>query len=628
MVQRWDKLRGGLTGGIRSGWSRTVRFVSAQFSRGRVNRLQALFPALETGPIDLHSSARILEQRFLAIGKDLEHSTQLSNALVARGESLVNLAVGKAEGEAELHCAVEVLNNPLGFLDEFQTYSGGLITSLRECEAALQIVCQLRPVMESAVVPLKFVQTLFRVESAALKAEEYAMFIGLAQDIEHLHNQVAQTLEEQFHNLETARAVILKLITRLQLQVDDHHRFVAEKKNAVQQSLANLRRILEASQKRDFNFRQTTQVVNEHITRAVVYLQFQDITRQKLQHVESALEKLRARCGELPRASRKQANELLCDFHEVARVQVSQIAAILQDLTEAEAEIRGALASIAQDAGRLDDKCLALQGLDGNSAAEDGMVQVLLDVTNEIRNLMLSTVNMQAEVYEAIRPLSGLAANFTGGLRQLSSNIRLIALNAQVHAAQIGSGTGLEVLSERTCNISDEANAVNDQAASQLHALVSALERIVTECGSLSQRANVQLEWLNSEGQHLEQRLHAYRDRTLAVFQEVGGLAKQLREQLDQALHDAEFAAAADEHLDRVRTALQAVVDETRQAHDDQSVKQPSRAAELPDHYTMASEREVHLAALKSNSPAVAPSRGEPVLAGAKPTSDDNVELF
>lgn len=631
MLQSWEKVRqqfGTWTRGCTSLLEAGVEKLGFR----RTARVQELLADLETAQHELQSACQRLERRFLVISEDLQKSSRLSDALVLRGETLVSLAVGQTNGETDLHNAVRVLNEPLAFLKEYDASSAELVERLPRCEAALNAVCKLRPVMQGAVVPLKFVQTLFRVESASLPPEVCAMFTGLAQDIEQLYNQVSQTLDEQFTNLETARATIQRLVGKLQAQVQSHQHFVTDKKDAVDRSLRNLEQILQASQERDFRFSKSTRGVCDAVNHAVVGLQFQDITRQKLEHVAAALAKMQKCCDDLASARGASAREILQFINQTSRIQLHQLQAVLTDLQSAETTIRSATETIATDASKLDANCLKLDGLGGNSAAEDGMVQVLLDVTGEIQGLMMSTVKLQLEIGEATRPLNGLASNFTGGLRQLSRSIRLIALNAQVHAAQIGSGTGLEVLSERTCHISDEANAVNERAAAQLTTLSTTLEQIATDCASLGARSSGQLEALTLEGGRLEKRLHDYRDLTLGVFQEVTELALRLREHLATAQENTAFAAEAADQFARVQAPLLELVSATDKFAIGIDAGAANQAGQLSAHYTMESERVVHEAALGAPSVEGKPARTKkPAPAAALAdtgVADDGVELF
>lgn len=608
-------------------WSQLWDYSGHRLGFGGTRKVRDLSDELQAGVLALHTLAEDLEHRFSAISRDFQTSSELSQKLVHTGETLVHLAVGRIEGKSDLREVVGDLRKPLEFLVECDERSQELVDRLPDCSNTLDEICRLKPLLQSAVVPLKFIQTLFRVESAVMPPAVCAMFTGLAQDIDHLHGKLSQTLNEQFIQLENARKAIHDLSTRLNGQVKQHKRFVTDHRDKVESSLEELDRMLRASQERDFRFSKTTQGVNNAIGQAIMSLQFQDITRQKLEHVDSAMVSMRERIGKVARGPWKEVCDNMHYLHQTARIQLGQLDAVAADLNSAEEGIRSAMANIQSEASNLDDDCLKLDGLDGNAAAQDGMVQVLLDATSDIRRLMETTVSIQREIQTAVLPINGLMANFTGGLREHARGIRLIALNAQVHAAQIGRGTGLEVLSERTCHISDEANAVNERAASQLQLLSTTLEQISTQCTQLNDQAAGELSKLTTESVRLESRLHEYRDRTIAVFQEVNELAVQLRQHLETASEQISFVEQASTAFGRVVRPLQALVEVTKHF----GAGEGRITEQLVHNYTMASERDVHLAALQllpdARSESVVTekdvrSNAEPVL------STEGVEMF
>ena len=86
----------------------------------------------------------------------------------------------------------------------------------------------------------------------------------------------------------------------------------------------------------------------------------------------------------------------------------------------------------------LDQECLLLQEFKEVSAAADGTIQVLLEMIEDVRRLTATALQVTTESRRQLEPFGALAARLTGSLEQLSYEMRLIALNVEIQAVQIG----------------------------------------------------------------------------------------------------------------------------------------------------------------------------------------------
>ena len=539
-----------------------------------------------------------LEKNFLQIIEALDAQGRMSESLVAQSEKLLGYVTGSVGGDVELQKAIDLLGQPLGFVRSGHERTSRLIERLKHHQSQLENVGRHEAVLNGTVAPLKFIQTLFRVESATLPAEVQGIFTGLTKDIENLQTRVTDIFGEQFQSLASARFTIRELIGRLAEQTARQERVSREKQELIGSSLEALRADMRENQNRDVRLTRTSRSVHETIGRIVTGMQFQDITRQKTEHVLAAVAEMDERFSAMRGGSGRAASaEHLRFLREAARLQIGQLESIRADLAGAEAQIRASFDRLAADATEIDQECVNLGTFKSVSAAEDGMVQSLLNIVAELRLLIAGTVAVQQEAYETIKPLGGLASNLTGVLRQLSVNIKLIAINAQIQAAHVGQGTGLEVLSERTSAISDEIYRLNEKVGIDLDGMVAGLEEVVAEFRSLSDTGQEQRRLLAEEGAQEELRLHAYRDATLQCFISVGSSAGELEQSIRATLASVRFGALADQMidplLDALRDVLRAVEDSGVAARhpDDQRLTR-----HLTANYTMASERAVHAA--------------------------------
>lgn len=622
-------------------------------------RLAPELSAVESGRTGINEVGVGLENHFLQVGSNLEQLATLSDGILTAGENLIRLATGQTDGDHHLHGAIDVLYPPVRVLDECLNRSAAVISRLCEHQALITDIRRLESLMDDIVAPLRFIQVSFRIESAVLDPEARGVFVGLTHEIEQLYQQVVGLFAEQFTSLANAHRQIDALVTRLGPQIKAHQQLVDRKKALIEKTLDDLRHALEENQNQDVRLVGAAHSLKAAVAKVVNAVQFQDITRQKLQHVDEALTGIRERINDPAfgqgRRRGDAAAELGSFINEVGAVQLAQIASVQKELRDAEQSIGDAFSSILHHAGQVDEECVLLRNFKTSSVEVDGMVQVILNTLDDLTGLVNDTLIIQSEVSATLTPLAGMASNLTGTMSRLSQSIRLIALNAQIQAAQVGMGTGLEVLAQRTCNLADEATNANGRAAEGLDRLIAGFDALGAECKSLEDSVGGQQRWLEVEGSSVKTRLHRYRDRTLESFSELGNMVETTRKMAQTALDGLPFSATTCSQLDPLVSAIEALIERTAELHLPAPGRHDAGAVPLHSNYTMASEREVHLAVLaqRGSRPAVNGAEAEapaelptgpgllaaepsPVVATAEtskapaaaPGLGDNVELF
>ncbi|MDX2186335.1 MAG: hypothetical protein SFV32_05345 [Opitutaceae bacterium] len=542
-----------------------------------------------------------IEEQFVKIGNSLEQTATTSRTLIRESEEMVAFVIGANGGEQHLNETLKVLESPMGFIDDCLAKSSRLVTRLRHHEAQLNAVRGLEASLNNTIAPLRFIQTLFKVESACLPDSVQSIFVGLTKDIEQLHQKVAEIFSEHFLSLARSHNVILGLIERLEGHVSKHAAAVNDKKRLIQSSIDTLQHDMADNSQRDVRLATASRAISEQASRIVSSIQFQDITRQKLEHIGAAIISLRERILSLSADGvdyeSPEAQGNLYYIKESCSLQATHLLTVLEDLTSAETDVRDAMQSLRDRTQELDSECVSLKHFKSVSAAEDGMVQILLDIVASVRVLVSETLQMQEEIYETIRPLGGLASNLTSTMRSISSNIKLIALNAQIQAAHTGEGTGLEVLAEATCRISDETYQFNENTAADLDAFIWGLENIITECKAVCDAGRGQVTLLDSDGKAAESILHAYRDATIGAMLQVGQTTEAIAVHCDEGIAECCFKRIATKHVE----ALFASLHELFESCDALLLGPPSeeqlrQTEHLKPNYTMASERAVHSA--------------------------------
>ncbi len=582
---------------VLSSWASAI---SAFFHLGQRRRISKLRNHLVTSQAEIESFASTLERRFVAIGVRLDQLSDASDRLLASSECLAKLTIGEHQDRSVLATATHALQTASRQVQTqeqvSQEFARSLANHLEEISKARRHEAALR----SCVAPLKPIQTLFRVSAAGLEADAQGTYASLAQEIDQLNEQVSALLAQQFQSLTDYRTRISHLVQRIHDTNESQHKALAEDTEQLTGSLSSMQSALMQSQGRDLRLSAAARACREQVGHLVMAMQFQDITRQKLQHIETAFRRIAESLADVSLDDATAA-----DMHATASVQLAQLDTVERELQDAEAKMTLALARLLERVEELTGEGRQLRQAPTLIASDLGVVAQLLASFGRLRRLVENDAALRTEAHQALDPLAGLASNLTGAMRDVSLRIKFIALNAQIQAVQIGKGTGLEVLSQHACHISDEVAHLSEQAAVELDALITSFTALVTSCRELHQQAIEQQSWLGSEGTVLEGQLVNFRSAGEEQLEAVARLGEELRVQLAAARGELGFYEDAAASFTLLREPLSALAELTEHAA---SLGHPAGGLteELQGHYTMASEHAVLAAALGGTATATA----------------------
>ena len=488
-------------GGLVAGWRARILPRPASLAAASAN--------LKNSANELHQVSGALEKRFLATGAAMEQLAGKGVIFVQLSEKLLNTATGRVGGSGLFFTAMHVVETPLQFLNDSHTSTRALLQRLQHANNRIDEFINIQAELQRTIAPLKYIQTLFKIESAPLGENVQAMFGALTLEIEKLHDQICELFTTKFLELREIQRTVRQVIGELQTQTDNLWDGISREKSQIDQSLAKLQHELLENQQREPRISRVGKEINQDIQRIVIGLQYQDIINQKLQHTSAALtqieEQLAAAAGP----------ELL---NQSCRLEAGQLEAVRQDLAGAETAVKSGVKNILNRLVSADSQCLSLAEFEQLTTSADGMVQVLFDVFETLRNQTAATAASSAAAFDKLRPIGGLASDLTRVVRDFSQRIHLIGLNAQVQAAQVGNGGALEVLSARTSEISRATTQISESVARHLDQLVADLAEGVKELEALQNEAIKQQSTLANEGAAAESSLHALRDDVIGTL--------------------------------------------------------------------------------------------------------------
>lgn len=585
------------------------------------------FELLRTQQTDLATLGKHIEAQFLRISSDLEKLPGESDALVSHSEKMLRLAAGTEKGEPTLETTLGLLKNPLDYVENYHVTTLRFLNTLRQAVEQIDRLLMAEENLQRTVAPLKFIRTMYRVESAALGSAVQGMFLALTEEIQVLQQQVNETFAAKFDALRSDQESLKRLIGRLDQQAGDQGKKMREKRDYLAKAMQDLRTDLEANRLKDLKLTQVTQAISNQVGRLVFSLQAQDVIGQKLAHVLEALENMEEKFSASVDLEDSQTTEILTAASYLSKasvVEAAQLKAVADNLRETDAALCSALDEINTQSKAIDKDCLALDEYENITVSPAGLIQTLLDSLGEVATMVRDAAASSKDAFESISPMGGQATNVTGTMRALSAQIKLIALNAQVQAAHITSGTGLEVLAAQTALIAEDTGRISEQIAGELDAFTKHLDELVKAFDTLREQGIESEQRWKEISAVQEKELHAYRDEALGELNFIGEASKRMRDLVQAMRNRVELKSLADDRVEAPAQTLETI----------QALLQPLVHAN-PEHdtevtytrsYTMESERQVQEQAV-TNSGAPSNPVAIPAEAAADAVARDRLKL-
>lgn len=592
---------------------RPLDFVRSVWSRPWRRSARSLRPEQVRATQNVNATLARLLPRFESICVVVGEKTELlqsgSASLVKDCETLLHIASGRDGGDSLAQETLAILRDPLAYLDFCQQQQTALIQVIGRCEQQTFAMLAVRSRMETTLAPLTYLTTLFKIESARLDEDLRDTFVTVTTEVDRMRQLVNDTFNKNAELLANAHSTLASVRQNIEREFKENLAHVTERRRQIDEAIATLDRQLAENSRRDIQLHTHSRGIATEVSQIVHGLQFQDIVQQKCDHILSALA---AWDAQPPAAA-------------AIRLQALQLEGAASDLASGHGTISGGIERIGSHVDKLDRSSQHLEEFQGMVAASDGMVQRLLDAISEVHEMIRAMATLTERTHESVRPAAELAGSLTSTLVELATNMRLIALNAQIRSVQIGAGTGLEQLASRTAEISREINAVSEETAADLGSLRQGITEMLSTFEEFRRRGDEQLGQLAQNRVGAEANLHALRDRAMDSVRHIGETAKQLHQSADALLSSIAPIPDLRDDLLGAGASLHSLVRD-----DDFSTSSDADLAAESARYTMASERSTHgrvtgvvtAAVATGETEFFAPSPPAPVAAAPRPPSE------
>jgi len=586
----------------------------------------AIGPAIET----LRRMAGTTEDEFLQIGSRLNSFYQRSTDISAMANQLVEVVSG--DNVVSLTSRMmSMMEGMADYLDNARSRSNDSCRTLENVQILLEKLSEPLVGFQKMNKTLRMLSISTKIESSRL-GELGSGFVNLAMDVENLSHQV----NEKSSAILAHRQL---LVTMISDNVTDVHSTGADQDTKVKTILydteANLLELVSVNE-RCSQFGSTAAAVSADVTNSisdvVTSMQMHDMTRQQLEHVVEALERLSTELNTVSASDdgNSQLRRVIVEAGDVCELQDAQLRFASGELYSAVCTIIDNLHDIAGKQSAIAQESAAITGTADSTGPSfvEVMSQGMAAVTAVLTSCAWADRNMTATMKKVAQTIDEIAA-FVADIEAIGSEIELIALNSQIKAALTGSeGAALGVLAEAIKRLSDEAVRQTDSVAETLSEIHAVTAHLLVDAENDEDQLGIRVEGMQDELSEILRTMGRMNSEMLSILSALNEQVFSLTQDVEQTTTVVDVHERTKAMADGVLGDLELIVAQSRRI-EPASSEFKANLRHMEERYTMESERHIHeaLARKRSGQAALA------VQSVAKAAADDsefgdNVDLF
>lgn len=581
------------------------------------NNLPALLPRL-AGVI------KDREEELLGLGSTIFGINSKANTFSATASSMAS-----SVGEGALHAAIGELQSRA---DEAKAVFSS-VSSTEQLQGMSEVLGLIRGLDQAMAQFFNMVQTLkvleitTRIESARLGSAG-AGFTTLADDVRALGKIIDEHTEKISEHSQLLMNQVASASERGKKQIESQNRIVEEMFTELFAGISELEDMRNHSAALVQELAKGSRQVTESMGQVIASVQFHDITRQQVEHVEEILDQAVREIG----ARAKDDGELGLGawVRDVLQLQAPQLRQAQEMFSGAVNELIDNLRSIGLGIEDLHGKITAVAYAD-----RKGGMSILDAIRHHISDVMNAMRTTSGHISETSRTMSHMAetistvSNFVHGIEDIGAEIELIALNARVKAAHTGDqGRTLGVIAMEIQNLSVDARNRTGTVAEILNRISTVAERLST----LARTSDVSemVDGIQGRFETVLDQLAGLDDELGKNIAHLSDLATELVAQISSVTSSIHFHELVSDQLLSLEKEITVLKDRfTPFSATLDTARQPEKLREQLSRYTMDSERLVHLSVLGHHGDTH--DDGEVDLFGDNDVElfgDDNVDLF
>lgn len=368
--------------------------------------------------------------------------------------------------------------------------------------------------------------------------------------------------------------------------------------------------------------------ISKSISEIVSSIQFHDITRQQIEHVNEVIASMNEGCKRIKMSSEEHAIVELCILRDTSELQSTQINYANEELYNAVTSILSSLRGVEKSVSEmlsLSNSLFFEHGGSRNYSFKTMKNELLIIMNGLIKNVTIG-VELAASIKSAVNVIDELSVS-NSEIEEIGSEIELIALNARVRSARTGTdGSALGVIAEAIQKLSFVAKKQTMQASGILSDINDATNRLRINTSQEKRKTNIEeLSLFSDKIKNMLIKLFEMENQEMEFLEKIKTNVYKLRNEIGHTLNEINIHEKVKIISQQIVSLFDEVVAQIELFPNVVANKKYSTNS-IKKIYTMHSERKIHENFINGKSSSI----NKMTIINTENESEfgDNVELF
>ncbi len=566
------------------------------------------------------------ENDFISIGSYLR--TFLNESKVITNASITSVKVLSedlfSKGIIELEELLHQLNSYLNrFNNEINTDKEDLNVILENCALIYDEVSQFRNIVKQ----LKILGVSTKIESERLGSRDLG-FMALANGVETL----SEVIDKKSTEIKKQSAFLIAEINSIIKNLTKIEHVQSEQSELILNTTSSAIEIFRSKNSKCCHIlngiSESSEDVSINISEVVTSIQMHDITRQKFEHVNSAVELIGEKTNANLHIEENELIENLYQTKDTCYLQAAQVQDANSEFCKSVLAIIDSLRIVEESVTRMFEFSneLFITNIQSSGGSFLEMEEKLSFILDElIKNIKLST-----ELSRSIIGIINIVERLTkviSEIEELGAEIEIIALNSRIRSIRTGNeGLALSVISEAIQNLSIRTKELSSKINLFLRKINVAAIKLKNSSSEEIRKINSdELTSFDVEIKSLLDKLQISEKDEASSLETIKIKVANLKNSITELLSNLSIQEKVNHISNKCIDLFGEIIKEIELLPEIESVNKINIASHL-NLYTMNREREIHESLLSESkySPIKTNNRNK----SAKNDFGDNVELF
>ncbi|UCG78285.1 MAG: hypothetical protein JSV21_00135, partial [Nitrospirota bacterium] len=535
------------------------------------------------------------EGDYIDIGMKLREYYERSGNISEFASAVAELMSGeKISGAiADLKEVIKSINI---FIEETDRRSGERIEALQTAFGMVDGVKAPLIDLKAIVKNMGYLSLSTKIHSSRM-LDEGSDFIVLAEDIKKLSELIGEKSVAMKNDLGALSDSIEKALTKIKETRANHSDRLRKVIKATSAIVDSLDKTFRSAAERTEGVKRMSDGLSEKIDEIVEAMQYHDISRQKFEHVATALGNIIDLADAGMNSGEAAELDLALNVRDVSELQMSHLALARDEMLDSVRTISVNLKDVSSDCIDLLKEIRKIAGTDsGNDGSIVSQMDEGLNSASDALDILARNNIVVRELSTTMHTVIDAVDHITAFIRdmdEIESEIEVIALNASLKAAKIGEkGMALGVVARKMQAVSTDAHEPT-AAISDFIKTIKLTAEILNE--QIIADDNEQIENIMHM---LEDRLRSLRSINDNIISDLGKATSEgeaLKADTGQAVESINVQYMVDRVVTRIMSGLKEVVRKVSvivgRGHDGVV---GDLLDDLSERYTMQTEHSIH----------------------------------